>query len=337
MAPATLFGVLPDPYWTNFCHLARGLRLMQQYHISRSELLDGHQHLLDFADEFEEIYYQRRNDRLHFIRPWIHSLTHIGPETVNKGPPICSSQWTMERTIGNLGQEIRLHNSSVYANLSQRAIRRCQINALKAIIPTIEPSTNALPKGSLDLGDGYILLRRRERSAHSVRPCESDAIIQYLATNHIHIATAPPITRWARLRLPNGQVARSAWKENGMSKQPRMARNVKLFVDGHTSIAEVYFYFNMTIHDRQKTFALVSEFSQPHPELLEQSFQTVFACRHHGDNSLRLIEVSTIQAVVAMVPHQFPGIDGTLFYLIERPGLDLLTMGGAGEDIMDEE
>jgi hypothetical protein len=38
-----------------------------------------------------------------------------------------------------------------------------------------------------------------------------------------------------------------------------------------------------------------------------------------------------------MVPHQFPGIDGTLFYLIERPGLDLLTMGGAGEDIMDEE
>ncbi|KAG1751991.1 hypothetical protein EDD22DRAFT_784823, partial [Suillus occidentalis] len=51
------------------------------------------------------------------------------------------------------------------------------------------------------------------------------------------------------LRLPNGQVAQSAWKENGMSKQPRMARNVKLFVDGHTSIAEVYFYFNMTIHD----------------------------------------------------------------------------------------
>jgi hypothetical protein len=58
-------------------------------------------------------------DRLHFIRPWVHSITHIGPETVNKGPPICSSQWTMERTIGHLAQEIRLHNSSVYANLSQ--------------------------------------------------------------------------------------------------------------------------------------------------------------------------------------------------------------------------
>ncbi|KAG2073940.1 hypothetical protein BDR04DRAFT_1127042 [Suillus decipiens] len=59
MGPATLYGVLPDPYWTNFCHLTRGLHLMQQYHISHSELLDGHQHLLDFTNEFEEIYYQR--------------------------------------------------------------------------------------------------------------------------------------------------------------------------------------------------------------------------------------------------------------------------------------
>jgi hypothetical protein len=228
MAPATLYGILPQPYWTNFCHLARGLRLMQQYHISRSDLVDGHHHLLDFADEFEELYYQRRIDRLHFIRPWLHSITHIAGETVNKGPPICSSQWTMERTIGNLAQEIRLHNSSVYANLSQRAARRCQINAIKAIIPTIEPSTNALPKGSLDLGQGYILLRRRERSAHIVRPCEADAILRYLSTNGIDIVSAPSVTRWARLRLPNGQVARSAWKENAMSRHPRIARNVKV-------------------------------------------------------------------------------------------------------------
>jgi hypothetical protein len=93
----------------------------------------------------------------------------------------------------------------------------------------------------------------------------------------------------------------------------------------------------MMIQDQQKTFVLVSQFSQPHLALLEQSFQTVFVCRHNADNSLKLIEVSTIQAVVAMVPHQFPGIDGILFYLIKRPGLDLLTMSGAGEDIIDKE
>jgi hypothetical protein len=98
----------------------------------------------------------------------------------------------------------------------------------------------------------------------------------------IHIDSAPLVTRWAQLCLPNGQVTQSAWKENTMSRQPRMARNVKvmffflinhtnilisnsqLCIDGHMSIAEVYLYFNMLLHNQQKTFALVSEFSQPH-------------------------------------------------------------------------
>jgi hypothetical protein len=93
----------------------------------------------------------------------------------------------------------------------------------------------------------------------------------------------------------------------------------------------------MAIHDQEKTFALVSEFSPPHPGLLEDSFQTVFACSYHADASLRLVEAHTIQSVVAMVPHQFPGIDGTLFYLIERPGLDVLTIGGVEEVIPDED
>ncbi|KAG2068411.1 hypothetical protein BDR04DRAFT_1129264 [Suillus decipiens] len=200
MALATLYGILPEPYWLHFFHLAWGLHLMQQHHISRSDLVKGHHHLLNFTDEFEELYYQHQIDQLHF-----------------------------------------------------------------AIIPMIKPSLNTPPKGSLDLVQGYILL---------FHPCKSDTIIQYLASNGIHIATAPPITRWAHLCLPNGQ-------ENVMSKQPRMAQNMKV----------IYFYFNMMIHDQQKTFMLVSQFSQPHPALLEQSFQMVFPCHDNTDNSLRLIEV----------------------------------------------
>jgi hypothetical protein len=83
---------------------------------------------------------------------------------------------------------------------------------------------------------------------------------------------------------------------------------------------------------------MVSVYSDPHQDLLHRSFHTVFACHHHGDNSLRLIEVCAIQSVVAMVPHQFPGINGILFYLIERPGLDIITMSGINEeDIPDED
>jgi len=101
----------------------------------------------------------------------------------------------------------------------------------------------------------------------------------------------------------------------------------------------------MTLCDQEKTFALISEFSQPHAELFESSFQTVFACHHHGDASLKLVEVFTIQSVVAMIPHHFPGIDGALFYLVERPGLDIVRMSGVKEegeegeegDILDED
>jgi hypothetical protein len=50
------------------------MRLMQQFHIPRSDLVDAHQHLIDFSQDFEDIYYQRRIDRLHFVRPWIHSM-----------------------------------------------------------------------------------------------------------------------------------------------------------------------------------------------------------------------------------------------------------------------
>ncbi|KAG1740910.1 hypothetical protein EDB19DRAFT_1634998 [Suillus lakei] len=134
----------------------------------------------------------------------------------------------MEWTIGNLAQEIRLHNASIYANLSQRAVRHCQVNAIKVIIPSIEPAKTNLPQGSQDLGNGYVLLRNRERTPHTVWRCESDAILQYLTAKDIHVPTTPQIIRWAQLRLPNGQVARSAWKELAMTRQPRMARNVKV-------------------------------------------------------------------------------------------------------------
>ena len=40
----------------------------------------------------------------------------------------------------------------------------------------------------------------------------------------------PHIIRWARLRLPNGQIARSSWKEKLKSadSQVRTARNIKV-------------------------------------------------------------------------------------------------------------
>ena len=64
------------------------------------------------------MYYQRKVTCLHFVCPSLHGMDHLAPEIVRIGSLSTLAQWTMERTIGNLGQELRLP-SNPYANLSQ--------------------------------------------------------------------------------------------------------------------------------------------------------------------------------------------------------------------------
>jgi hypothetical protein len=96
-------------------------------------------------------------------------------------------------------------------------------------------------------------------------------------------------------------------------------------------IAEVLFYFIITI-SQDLTLACVSCYSQPHQDLLEASQGTLFSCTRQG--TVKVINVKSISAVVAMVPHQpFPGEER--FFLVEKPGLDTTTIGGKDEEMMD--
>jgi hypothetical protein len=137
----------------------------------------------------------------------------------------------MERTIGNLTRELR-QPSNPYANLAQRALIRCQINSLKNIIPELEEPTR-LPRNAIDLGDGYVLLRRRDTTARSILPTEERALVTYLRAQpdfcQVSVQSPFPVVRWARLRLPTGQIARSLWSEQSKPLERfRMARNVKV-------------------------------------------------------------------------------------------------------------
>ena len=228
LGPALLHGVLPDKYWRNYCKLVKGIRLIHQCHITREQLREAHEILLQFVEEFELLYYQRRGDRIHFCRQSVHALLHIVPEIVRVGPGVYYTQWTMERTIGNLGEEIK-QPSKPYANLSQRGVRRSQVNALKAMIPELEQDMKKLPRGAIDLGNGYVLLRARDETAQELSGDKETAIRTYFQTvlGDLEIDTHLRVTRWSRLRLPNGQIARSAWKENLKAiKHLRIARQV---------------------------------------------------------------------------------------------------------------
>jgi hypothetical protein len=229
LGPALLYGILPEKYYKNFCKAVRSIRILTQEEISGDELIESHQRYSEFSDEFEAIYAQRRADRIHFVRPVIHTISHFPGDTVRKGPGALCGQWALERTIGNLGEELKQH-SNPYANFSQRAIRRCQVNALKSIIPDLEPNPKTRPQGSVDIGGDYLLLGARDTCRRDVRPVEAEAFQEYLADEfgpEIAEDWRPSVVRWARAQLPNGQVVRSLWKEQYKTVL-HVARHVKV-------------------------------------------------------------------------------------------------------------
>ncbi|KIK13782.1 hypothetical protein PISMIDRAFT_118202 [Pisolithus microcarpus 441] len=151
LAPDLLYNILPECYWTNFCKLVHGIQIMSQHTISKQDLEHAYILLCSWGHECELIYYQLRQDCLHFIHPCVHQVLHLVTEAMYKGPPICYMQWTMEHTIGNLGQEIH-QPSKPYENPAKEGVQQCRVNSLLMIMPELSSDgICGLPKGSLDI------------------------------------------------------------------------------------------------------------------------------------------------------------------------------------------
>ncbi|KAG1792516.1 uncharacterized protein HD556DRAFT_1239417 [Suillus plorans] len=319
---------------------------MCQHQITSQDIADTYQLLCTWEREFELLYYQLKEDHLQMVRPCVHQTSHLVSETIQKGPPICYAQWTMERMIGNLGQEIR-QPSQPYANLSQEGVRRCRVNTLLSAMPELGDPPKGLPPGAVDLGDGYILLHKQDR--YPLFPAVGDvaeAIQDFLGHGRI----LPCIKRWARLLLPNGQVARSAWRETLKSlEQTRMSRNVKH--EGQYRFGEVLYFTRLAVkadtdHDDDWRFAdvaVIRMYSLPDEDLLRLSSHTVASCTHL--DTVSIVDVKQIISIVVMVPHRptLPsGVTEDCFFMVEKPGLDVSNLGvpyghGAGEDNDDND
>jgi hypothetical protein len=215
LGPALFKLILPELYWKNYCKLVCGIQLLQQRSILYDKLLVGMRLLNEFQCEFEHLYYQRKSDRIHFVRQSIHLLSHIAPEISRVGPLPCYSQWTMENAIGNLGEEIH-QDYNPYANISQRSIIRAQTNAINAMMPGLSlKNKDKLPQNSADLSQGYVLLRACDSVRRTVSTREAEAILKLWDKeewpNRDGWANHKAITRWAQLRLLNGQIVHSVW------------------------------------------------------------------------------------------------------------------------------
>ncbi|KAJ7136449.1 hypothetical protein C8R43DRAFT_893888, partial [Mycena crocata] len=200
------------------------------------------------------------------------------------------------------------------------------------MIPNLEPPEKGLPTGSEDIGNGYVLLPAHDEYQQVIEGRYGEAISDYLAAEEGEMADAgwnPRAARWARMRLPNGQIIRSVWKESKLFTV-RIARNLKFnSEDSDVLYGEVQFFFQATVKGTERNLALISVYSPPNAALLKKSFETVAECDYFGEDNLQVIEVAQIQAGIAMIPI---GGDGT-YFVGEKLGLEIASMGGAEDDV----
>lgn len=96
-----------------------------------------------------------------------------------------------------------------------------QLNALKSMCPELDPNSQlSLLKGSHDCGEGLVLLRPSDRYTHMLSGKELDVIHTQFCISKVR--------QWGRLKLPNGQVARSVYSERGRRRNTRNSRNVNV-------------------------------------------------------------------------------------------------------------
>ncbi|KAK7024202.1 hypothetical protein VNI00_016510 [Paramarasmius palmivorus] len=347
LGPCLFYGHLPDVYWKSYCKSVRSIQISLQVEVTQEENNEALDLCCEFSDEFEKLYYARRPDRIHMIRPAIHAISHIALDTARIGPGIIYSQWTMEHMIGVLG-DLVMQPSNPYANLANRLIRLAQVNALKAMDPTLQTESKSagLPRGAKDIGGGYSMQRAMDTAARAVSAVEMVAIRQYLQRQGVEVEEnyTLKVTRWARVGLPNGQIARSRWKEElKPSNRLRRARNVQVNLDSKSRIAEVHFYMSLEIGGIDHHLAIASFYGPPNPRLYQESSGTYITMPHARDVDVRVVLITSIKAVVMMAPdpryHKFfgDGESGTNHYfMMSKPGLKISEFMGLAEEDVEE-
>ncbi|KAL0567757.1 hypothetical protein V5O48_014238 [Marasmius crinis-equi] len=204
----------------------------------------------------------------------------------------------------------------------QRMLESARANALNAMDPTLVTFADKNNPSSLalDVGGGFMLLHPRQLCVFD--PEIFDAFKIFSESHGWRITqTSLSTDIFARLLLPNGQIARSLRHEMKRPREKvRPARNVKILLDGQVRYAEVLLFFIVDKNASRYTMAAIRMFSAPDPGLLEDSFNTLSVCTFLGNDDIQIIDAKWIEEVVGMVPfHRNPGKDDTdEFFVVQR-------------------
>ena len=81
-----------------------------------------------------------------------------------------------------------------------------------------------------------------------------------------------------------------------------------------------------------EAYAVISQYSPPDADILEDSYHTLWVCSYTGDQNFKVIPTSTIISVISMQP--LPRKEGdaeNLWFVVEKSGLDDMDLTGYGE------
>ena len=88
------------------------------------------------------------------------------------------------------------------------------------------------PAKSVDLGEGYTLLRLCDSVAHAVSTQEAEAILELWCKeqwpNRDGWSNHKMIICWARIHLPNSQKVCSVWGERRLRRKPKRTMIVRV-------------------------------------------------------------------------------------------------------------
>ncbi|KAK1215436.1 hypothetical protein PQX77_021975 [Marasmius sp. AFHP31] len=225
---------------------------------------------------FEEYYYQRKLDRLHFVRPCIHALLHIIEELIRVGSLTEVSQWMTERTIATYKRRMRLH-SNPYGNLGREIAEQAGTNTIYAMEPSLRVVLKtSTPSLSLDIGSGYISLHPRD---------------EHLMDSEV---------------VPAYKIFCQACEWEDLVERLTPESPLTLSVGNETHIAEVQYYFVVTRNGFRHALAAVQLFSLPDSEILEGSLDVLHVCKKGAE--VTFVSTKWITEVVAMVPFRRPGM-----------------------------
>ncbi|KAK1215025.1 hypothetical protein PQX77_022375 [Marasmius sp. AFHP31] len=313
LCPGLLYGRMPDYLYRHFSQLVSATRVVLRRRKTLEELREARKNLVEFVILFEQYYYRRKIDCLHFVRPCIHALLHIVEELIRVGSLTELSQWTTETTISHYERRLRLH-SNPYGNLGVEVAEQAVTNAVYAIDPTLRVTLDSSDSSTYaqDVGSGYTSLHPRDDHLMDIEAacalkkfCE--ACEWHEQAEQINEESPPVVKRFARLLLPNRQAARSKWQEGKREDDVvRQARNVKVSIGNTTCFAEVLYYFNIAKRGIRYTLAMIKLFSPPDEEVLDKSLRVLHVCRKQG--TLTVVDAKWITEVIAMVPFRPPTV-----------------------------